>query len=487
MSSQQPPAFRPDPQRQQRRARPSKEQEPTLPPTRPTEPTQGSTPSSPPRISTASQAARVPSSVPRPERRSIRSHRSPADQPIPQTPPQRQPQAQPRSYLPRQARASLSQATSPTPSHHGAADPAVPSAYPSAGFGTHRSSAGAPRPATGRPHPVGGQPRQVPTRPPFPTNQKARRGRPRLARRFTTVALVLAMLLGAWVAFLYIDANRNLTRVDALSGAADTPGTTFLLAGSDARAGGPIQDNTEGARSDSIMLVHIAPNGQTSAISLPRDTWVDIPEYGENKLNAAYSLEGPQLLVSTVEGLTGLTVDHYVEIGMGGVAQIVDAVGGVELCLDYDVDDVLSELKWTAGCHVVDGKTALAFSRMRYSDPNGDIGRAERQRQVVTKTVKTALSPGTLLWPPSTLALERSGASALTTDPESSAWDILTLVRAFRSAGNDGMTGAPPIESLAYDTYAGSAVLLRDTTAPDFFSKLREGTLTPEDFKQDFK
>lgn len=233
------------------------------------------------------------------------------------------------------------------------------------------------------------------------------------------------------------------------------------------------------------MLVHQADNGQASAISLPRDTWVEIPGYGWNKLNAAYALEGPSLLVATVESLTGLTVDHYVEIGMGGVGSIVDAVGGVELCLDMDVNDELSELVWESGCHLADGKTALAFARMRYADPLGDIGRAERQRQVVTKTVKKALSPSTLLWPPSALALERAGSRALRVDNDASAIDVGRMVLAFRQAGNNGLTGAPPIASLAFETEAGSAVLLVDDTAPDFFNSLRLGTLTPEDLKQD--
>lgn len=310
---------------------------------------------------------------------------------------------------------------------------------------------------------------------------------PRQRRRHpirTFILLLLAALI-AWPTFLYIDATNNLRRVDALSGAADTPGTTWLLAGSDSRAEGPIQDNTEGERADTIMLVHQAENGQASAISLPRDTWVEIPGYGWDKLNAAYALGGPSLLVESVETLSGLTVDHYVEIGMGGVGSIVDAVGGVELCLDMDVNDPLSELVWESGCHLSDGKTALAFARMRYADPLGDIGRAERQRQVVTKTVKKALAPSTLLWPPSALSLERAGSQALRVNNEASTLAIGRMVFAFRQAGSEGLTGAPPIASLNYETEAGSAVLLVDDTAPDFFDSLRQGTLTPEDLKQE--
>ncbi len=217
-------------------------------------------------------------------------------------------------------------------------------------------------------------------------------------------------------------------------------------------------------------------------VSIPRDTWVEIPGYDDNKINASYSFGGEALLVQTVEQLTGLTVDHFVEVGMGGVTNIVDAVGGVELCLDYDVEDEKSELSWTAGCHMTDGKTALAFARMRYSDPEGDIGRARRQREVISAVAHRALTPSTLINPSSAKALASAGARAVTTDPDTSALDLGRLVLAFRSASNAGLTGAPPISSINMETYAGSAVELDEHYAPVFFDKLRDGTLTPADF-----
>lgn len=307
------------------------------------------------------------------------------------------------------------------------------------------------------------------------------RPRQRKKRRWPLVVVACVLLMLAWPVFLMIDANSHLKKIDALSGATNTSGTTYLLAGSDSRADGSVPDDTEGQRADSIMLVHVAPNGQTSNISLPRDTYVEIPGYGWDKLNASYAYGGPALLVKTVEKLTGLTVDHYAEIGMGGVSKIVDAVDGVNLCFDLSVEDERSELNWEAGCHDADGKTALAFARMRYSDPRGDIGRAERQRQVVSKTVSKAMKPATLLNPMRALRVERAGASAFTVDQDSSVIDVARLVLAFREAQNSGMTGVPPIESLGYATSAGSAVLLEDTTAPDFFAKLRAGTLTKDD------
>ena len=282
------------------------------------------------------------------------------------------------------------------------------------------------------------------------------------------------------------DAKSNIGRVSALTGSADTPGTTYLLAGSDSRADGAVQDGFEGSeRADSIMLVNVAPNGQAVALSIPRDTYAEIPGVGWDKINASYAYGGPQLLVETVEKLTGLTVDHFVQIGMGAVPDMVDAVGGVELCYDHDANDEYSGLNWTAGCHTVDGTTALQFSRMRYQDPEGDIGRTKRQRQVISKVVSSAASPATLINPARTLKVERAGSKSFTVDEDSSIFTVGSLVLALRSASSEELMGVPPIESLDYTTSAGaSAVLLRDETAPDFFEKLRTGKLTSSDLNQ---
>lgn len=334
-----------------------------------------------------------------------------------------------------------------------------------------------PRPTTLTPR---RGPSQAPHSAPRPRLKRARRLRGRLFKVF----LLLVLILSGWVGFLMWDANQNLGRTSALSGAADTPGTTFLLAGSDSRDDGAVQDDFEGSeRSDSIMLVNIAPNGQKSAVSIPRDTYVEIPGYGWDKINASFSYGGPELLVKTVESLSGLTVDHYVQIGMGGVSNMVDAVDGINVCYDGNVSDDPSTLEWTAGCHDVDGKTALAFSRMRYQDPEGDIGRAKRQRQVVSKTIEKALAPTTFLYPARTLRVERAGSGSFTVDEDTSLLDIARLVLAFKDAGTQGLSGIPPVESLDFRTDVGSsAVLLEDETAPEFFEKLRNGTLTTEDF-----
>lgn len=291
------------------------------------------------------------------------------------------------------------------------------------------------------------------------------------------VALLLVLAI-AWPVGLLLWANGKINHIDALSGASGTPGTTYLLAGSDSRADGAIgEDGTVGARTDTIMVLHVPDSGPTSLISLPRDSYVEIPGHEPNKLNAAFSWGGAPLLVQTVEAMTGLAVDHYIEIGFSGVESIVDAVGGVELCLDYDVSDELSGLMWTAGCHVADGTTALAFSRMRYSDPQGDIGRAERQRQVIGAISSKLQDKSILVKPGTQRTLIGAGLDVLTVDDDTNIIDLGKMALAFRAAnGPDGVTGTPPLSSLDYRPgNVGSTVQLDPDLSPQFWADIRDG------------
>lgn len=298
-----------------------------------------------------------------------------------------------------------------------------------------------------------------------------------------TAAVLGLVALVAWPVGLLVWANGLLRHTPALSGAPDTPGTTYLLAGSDARGdeGGVAADGTEGQRTDTILLLHRPADGPTALISLPRDTYVEIPGHSASKLNSAFAWGGAPLLVQTVEGLTGLTVDRYVEIGMGGVAHLVDAVDGVNLCYDADVNDTDSGMVWTAGCHDVDGTAALAFARMRKSDPFGDVGRAQRQRQLIG-AVMGKVSPGSLAFDPGAqVALARAGTGAMTFDETADVIDVARLALAFRDAnGAGGVTGTPPIASMDYRPGGvGSTVLLDPDQTPGFFAAVRDGSLPP--------
>jgi LCP family protein required for cell wall assembly len=293
------------------------------------------------------------------------------------------------------------------------------------------------------------------------------------------VAIIVLVLLLAFPLGILVWANSKLHHVDALSGAASTAGTTYLIAGSDQRGSGGVDDSVPGARADVLMLLNVPPSGRTALMSIPRDTYASIPGHGKNKINAAYAFGGPALLVEAVEELTGLTVDRYVEVGFGSLTEMVDSVGGVELCLDYDVKDSKSKLRWKEGCHLADGATALAFSRMRYSDPNGDIGRAGRQREVLSELVKKVATPSSLINPARVLSLVESGTAALTVDSKMNIIDLGRMAWALRAAtGPNGATGTPTIASMGYDPGGGvgSAVLLDEDKAAKDFRRVEKGT-----------
>ncbi|MDO8108544.1 LCP family protein [Isoptericola sp. b441] len=306
-----------------------------------------------------------------------------------------------------------------------------------------------------------------------------------------TLALVLVLLL-AWPVGLLIWANGKIEHVDALSGTPDSgSATTYLLAGSDARGGadGIPDDGTLGARTDTIMLLTAPAHGPASLISLPRDTYVDIPGHGPAKLNAAYAYGGAPLLVTTVEKLTGLHVDHYAEVGLGGVAEIVDAVGGVTLCFDPKVDKVTfpindpdSGLVWQApGCRKVEGTTAVAFARMRKADREGDIGRARRQQELISAVSGKVSQKSLVLQPARQVALIDAGLGALRVDQRSTIVDLGRLALAFRAAtGPGGVRGTPPIANPDYRPGGvGSTVELDPDKTPAFWKAVADGTLEP--------
>ena len=295
-------------------------------------------------------------------------------------------------------------------------------------------------------------------------------------------ALVLLLVVTtAWVAGLSIWANGRIQHIDALSGASSTDGTTYLVAGSDRRGGASVADDgTKGARADTMILVHRAANGRAYMISLPRDTLVEIPGHGKYKLNAAYAFGGPAMLVKTVEKFTGLTIDHFVEIGFDGVVGVVDAVGTVNLCIDRNVDDWRSGLKMTKGCHDVGGEQALAFVRARYFDPTADIGRQKRQQQFVSSLMKRVFTPGVLLNPGAQVALAKAGTGALLTDKGTNLFTLVSLARAVRAAQGSGGTAAMPITSENVRTrHSGVAIGTDPTQIRTFFSQVRDGTLPP--------
>jgi LCP family protein required for cell wall assembly len=208
---------------------------------------------------------------------------------------------------------------------------------------------------------------------------------------------------------------------------ADQSGTNYLLVGSDSRQGlSPAQrrqlhtGNESGQRTDTIVLVHTG-SGPTLTMSIPRDSLVPVPGHGTTKINAAFAYGGPKLLVQTIEQDTGIHIDHYVEIGLGGFVNIVDSVGGITICPTHNMNDKLANLHVKKGCQHADGRVALAYARSRHADPKlGDIARGGQQREVMSAVGHRALSPWTVINPFRYWNLWTSATDNLTVDQDMS-------------------------------------------------------------------
>jgi LCP family protein required for cell wall assembly len=305
------------------------------------------------------------------------------------------------------------------------------------------------------------------------------------AKRIVIFYLVFFVLLG-------IKTSLSLQKIEASStvAAEDTAGTNWLLVGSDSREGLTLEEQQElhtgqdeGAqRTDTIMLVHIGSNG-TTLVSLPRDSYIYIPEHTDldgnfqeqrrNKLNAAYSQGGAPLLVETVEFNTGLKIDHYMEIGFKGIRDLTDAVGGVDICVPQDYNDEKSNLNVKAGCQELDGVTALAYVRMRYADPKGDIGRIERQQQYLGAVIKKVSKVTTVLNPIAMWRVSSAGTDSVILGEGDSVRDVARLGLAMRSiASGNGNIATVPISDPAAETAAGSSVIWDKEAALEFFAQL---------------
>ncbi len=261
------------------------------------------------------------------------------------------------------------------------------------------------------------------------------------------------------------------------------PGQLMLLAGSDSREGltaqqrGELGTGSEGGNvADTIMLLYQPPSGKPVLISLPRDSYVAIPGHGRNKINAAFALGGPTLLTATVEQATGLRVDGFLEIGFGGFVSIIDAVGGIVQCPTFDIEDEYAHLSLKKGCQAMDGVTALKYVRVRHADPRGDLGRVERQREMITAVAKKALSPWVIANPVTYFQVNRAGAGALTAGNGTGLLEIAPAALAFWSISRgDGLALTVPISDVALQTDAGSAVQWDKAKAAEMFKQIAAG------------
>lgn len=319
----------------------------------------------------------------------------------------------------------------------------------------------------------------------YPPPPRRRPRRPRWGRRILIGFLVLLLLITGGLVWMDFSLNRVAAIEDYPGRPAEAAGTNWLIVGSDSREGLTEEEkaklttgDTAGKRTDTIMVAHI-PDNDTPAtlLSLPRDSNVEIPGHGVNKINAAFSLGGAPLLVKTVEGATGLRIEHYAEISFGGFAGIVDAVGGVEMDIAEEMRDTKTGAVIPAGKQTLDGVQALAFVRMRYSSstPRSDLDRVVNQRKFIGALAGEIASPGVLLNPFTLFPVVGEMTDALTVDESDHLWHLSSLGFAMSgiSDGSTVTTTVPVTDS--------SANKWDEAKSGQLFDALRNDTVIPPD------
>ena len=318
---------------------------------------------------------------------------------------------------------------------------------------------------------------------------------------FTGISIaVLAISAISALAFGTVTASIN--KIDVFSGIDKRPekkstAMNYLLVGSDTREGLSKEElkilrvgsvaTAAGKRSDTMLLVHISKaRDKAVMISIPRDTFALIPEHTSksgklipaaySKINSSFNWGGAPLLIQTVEEMTELKIDHYIEINFAGFARIVDSIGGVEVCTKKNINDPKSHLILEAGVHTLNGIESLKYVRTREFDGLGDLGRMQRQQAFMSAVLRKATSAGVLLNPVTMASFINSSLSAVTTDSELKNSDLIALAKQMKSLSTSSVrTLTVPLSNLNYySNGVTSAVLWDPVLAPQLWTRLRE-------------
>jgi LCP family protein required for cell wall assembly len=326
----------------------------------------------------------------------------------------------------------------------------------------------------------------VPSPPPQRSTKPKRRLRRITLAVFAVIVLGFVALVGTafWV-------DTTLHRIPALTDYADRPaegkGTTWLLVGSDSRQGLTPEQQAElgtggdigNGHTDTIMIVHIPgllSQTPTTMVSIPRDSYVEIPDNGTDKINAAFAFGGAPLLAQTIEQATGIRLDHYAEVEFDGFARLVDAVGGVTMCPPEPISDPLAGIDLPAGCQKLDGRNALGYVRTR-ATPRADLDRMVNQRTFMSTLMHRAASPTVLLNPLRWYPMANAAADSLTVDSGAHIWDLAQLAWALH--GNITTTTVPIGEFTS--SGSGSVVVWDEDVANRLFTALKTDAVVPQD------
>jgi LCP family protein required for cell wall assembly len=338
----------------------------------------------------------------------------------------------------------------------------------------------------------------------------SRRRRAGLIAGRTAVALVSAATLAVvgigWFTVDRFQASTNKTSALAEVNSepnqppVDDGATDILLVGDDSRTdeqGNPLPESVlkllrtqydAGVNTDTIMVLRLPHNGGPAyAVSIPRDTYVSIPGYQDDKINAAYGVikartgsteAGQKALIETVQNLTGVHIDHYVEVNLYGFYLLSKAIGGVDVCLRHATSDSDSGANFPAGKQTVSGGAALSFVRQRKNLPNGDLDRIVRQQVFLASAARKVLSAGTLTNPTALSGLLDAMKKSLVTDP---GLDFTTLLQQGQSliSGNMTFVTIPVVNSNARSPRGQSIVQVDVAQVHQFMASLAGGQPAP--------
>ena len=320
--------------------------------------------------------------------------------------------------------------------------------------------------------------------------------------KILTIISVGTLALSAVSSLAFGTVSASINKIDAFSGITDRPGkassaVNYLIVGSDTREGltkeelkqlrvGTVK-SAAGKRSDTMLLIHISKaRDKAVIISIPRDTYALIPEHKNaqgklipathSKINSAFNWGGAPLLIQVLENMTDLKIDHYVEVNFAGFADVVDALGGIEVCTKRDINDSKSHLILPAGVHNLNGIEALKYVRTREFDGLGDIGRMQRQQAFISSVLRKATSAGVLLNPVTMVNFINSSLSAVTTDSTLNSSDLITLAKQMKSLSTSKVrTLTVPLSNLYYNANGVTASVLWDPVlAPELWQRLKE-------------
>lgn len=308
-------------------------------------------------------------------------------------------------------------------------------------------------------------------------------GRRRRRRVIAALVVLFVILPLAYALALATRVSSTIQRVEVTNLSGGSGPLHVLVIGSDSREGLSEQDQTElttgyveGERTDSIFLMTIH-RGRVGLLAFPRDLYVTRCDGTNGRINAALGLGGPDCLIRTVSDLSGIPIDHYIAVSFGGFRQIVDSVGGVDLCLEKPLNDPFAGVDLPAGCQTLTGPQALGYVRTRKLD--NDLERIKRQQRFLAALADKIATPATVLNPPRAWELSGAVSRALTADDDLGLWDLSRVGLGLRGlASGSAVSETVPANGA---NIGGAAVLVPDMeAAAPIFAGFRDGSALAE-------